>query len=259
VKKIQPIIKYIRYLFVSVNERGANSPFVFDLLQHVIYVKADYYSYKLIEKQRERLLDSKQTVTFHDYGARASGLVTKRVSNIASTSAKSPKYAQLLFRLVNHFQPKHILELGTSLGISTSYLAMANTNADITTIEGGKELVSIANDNFKELKLKNIKQVVGNFDDVLSSVVDDIPSLDFVFFDGNHQKAATLRYFETCLAKSNENSVFVFDDINWSDEMREAWEQIKNHKQVTITLDLFFMGVVFFKKGQAKQHFIIRF
>ena len=258
-KKIQFVIKYIRYLFISVNEHRVHLPFVFDLLQDVIYVKADYYSYKLVEKQREKLLDSKQTVTFHDYGASANGLVTKRVSSIASTSAKSPKYAQLLFRLVNYFQPKHILELGTSLGISTSYLAMANTNANVITIEGGKELVSIANDNFKELKLKNIKQVVGNFDDVLSSVVNDIPTLDFVFFDGNHQKAATLRYFETCFAKSNENSVFVFDDINWSDEMREAWEQIKNHNQVTITLDLFFMGVVFFKKGHAKQHFIIRF
>jgi predicted O-methyltransferase YrrM len=243
------------------NEHGIRSPFVFDLLLNVIYVKADYYHYKDIEKLREQLLDSDKKISFTDFGASnaKASVSIKKVKDIAQYSAKSAKYAQLLFRLVNHFQPLQVLELGTSLGISTAYLALANSQAKVLTIEGSAAAAELAKQNFEQLQLKNIEQVIGNFDEVLPNVISNCKQLDLVFFDGNHRKEATIAYFNLCLEKATENSVFIIDDIHWSKGMMEAWDEIKANSSVTVTVNLFFMGLVFFKPGQAKQHFVIRF
>ena len=183
----------------------------------------------------------------------------KSVQTILHSAAKSAKYSQLLFRLVNHFQPSTILELGTSLGISSAYMAIANSKSKLITIEGCEEIAAVASQNFTQLELKNIEQVVGNFDEVLPDILNKMEQVDFVFFDGNHRKGPTLNYFRQCLEKANEKSVFIFDDIYWSPEMTEAWEEIKKHEQVTVSLDLFYMGIVFFRKEQVKEHFIITF
>jgi predicted O-methyltransferase YrrM len=129
---------------------------------------------------------------------------SRKVKEIAQNSAKSAKYAQLLFRIVNHFQPKTILELGTSLGISTSYLASVNSESAVFTIEGSKEIAEIARNNFHELELTNIRSISGNFDSELPLMLERIETLDFVFFDGNHRKEPTLNYFEQCLKKATE-------------------------------------------------------
>ena len=109
------------------------------------------------------------------------------------------------------------------------------------------------------MELQNIEQHVGNFDDVLPKILSEKEKIDFVFFDGNHRKEPTLNYFRQCLDKVHEGSVFIFDDIYWSLEMKEAWSEIKMNEQVTVTLDLFYLGIVFFRKEQVKQHFIIRY
>ncbi len=257
-KKLKFIYQYIKHWLKAGKAQGVHSPFVLELLTDVIYVKTKYYSFKKIEKWRELLIDSKKTIQCIDLGAGGQN-TNKTVSQIAKNSAKSPELAQLLFRLVNYFQPAQAIELGTSLGISTAYLASANSKTKIITIEGCPETARIAQENFELLKLKNITSLVGNFDEVLPQALSKITKLDLVFFDGNHRKEATLNYFKQCLEKANENTVFIFDDIYWSEEMMQAWTEIKNNTRVTLTLDLFYMGIVFFRKEEAKQHFLIRF
>lgn len=243
----------------ATTERGVRSPFVVDLLTNVIYVKINYYPFKKIEKWRELLLDSKKTIQCIDLGAGTEKSSDKKVSYIAKHSAKPAEQAQLLFRLVNYFQPKQVIELGTSLGIGTAYLASANSKTQVITIEGCPQTARVAQENFKYLKLKNIESLIGNFDEVLPKVLAKVNTLDLVFFDGNHRKEATLNYFHQCLEKADDTTVFIFDDIYWSDEMMQAWTEIKNNDRVTLTIDLFFMGIVFFRKEQLKQHFLIRF
>ena len=160
---------------------------------------------------------------------------------------------------MDNFQPETGLELGTSLGISSAYIAKANATSSFTTIVGCSEIAAIAKENFASLNIKNVQQIIGNFDDELPKYLNRTEKLDFVFFDGNHRKEPTLNYFKQCLAKANDNSVFVFDDIYWSSEMKEAWTEIKKHERVTVTIDLFFLGIVFFRKEQARQDFILRF
>ena len=258
-KKIIFTYHYIIHQFKSTNKGAVRSPFVSDLLTNVIDVKTKYYPFKKIETLREQLLDSKKIIHSIDLGAGDKKEATKKVSQIAKHAAKSAKHAQLLFRLANYFQPEQAIELGTSLGISTAYLASANSKTQLITMEGCPETAAIAQQNFQHLKLKNIQQIIGNFDETLPKVLSRISKIDLVFFDGNHRKEATLNYFKQCLEKANESTVFIFDDIYWSQEMMQAWTDIKNNERVTLTIDLFFMGIVFFRKEQAKQHFLIRF
>jgi predicted O-methyltransferase YrrM len=261
VKKLFLATNYLLYRLKSTSEHGVHSPFVFDLVTNVIYNKVDFYVYKEIEAVRTHLLESEKTIEFEDLGAGSHKSKNRKrtIEEILKYSVKPKKYSQLLFRLVNHFQPAKILELGTSLGITTSYLAKANEKATVISIEGSKEIAAIATKNLSQLDVKNVEQLIGNFDELLPSVLNKIENLDFIFFDGNHQKEATLNYFNQCLAKANENSVFVFDDIYWSSGMKQAWQEIKNNKNVTVTIDLFFMGIVFFRTEQVKQHFIIKY
>lgn len=260
-KNLGFLYNYLIYRIKSVNEHGVHSPFVYDLLMGVVYNEEPFYAYAPIEKTRNALSGSSREVKCIDLGAgsRVNNQTKKSVQNIVRSAAKSPHYAQLLFRLVDHFQPATILEFGTSLGISTAYLASANSKAKVITMEGCDEIAAVAKNTFENLELKNIELVIGNFDNVLPGILNSTKQLDFVFFDGNHRKEPTLSYFNQCLEKATEKSVFIFDDINWSAEMQEAWTEIKNHPRVTVTLDLFFLGIVFFRKEQVKEHFLIRF
>lgn len=256
-KQLSFALHYIQHYLKASSYKGSQPSFVSDLLTKAVYVTTRYYPYLGIEKIREDLIDSPQTIERYDLGTGKSGQT--KISSIAKHSAKSPEQAQLLFRLVNYFQPKNVLELGTSLGISTCYLAAANSATKVTSIEGCPNTAAIAKRNFERLNLKNINLLVGNFNEQLPNFLKNTDTLHFVFFDGNHQQQATINYFNQCVEKVHNDTLFVFDDIHWSDEMTSAWEQIKNHPQVTITIDLFFMGFVFFRKQETKQHFLIRF
>ena len=127
------------------------------------------------------------------------------------------------------------------------------------SIEASIEIAKIAEQNFKDLHLQNTTVLHGTFEAKLTDAIQQLGKLNFVFFDGNHRKEPTLNYFKECLNFCTNESVFVFDDIHWSTEMEEAWSEIKNHPEVTVTLDLFFIGIVFFRKEQAKENFIIRY
>lgn len=259
---VQLAFKYLRYYFTAANGKGhgIHSPFVFELVIKVLNDKANYEDYKKIELQRSLLLGNETIIEVDDFGAGSvKGLKKKRVvQQIAATSLKPRKYAQLLYRLVKYFQPQQVLELGTSLGITTSYLVSAQPSSQVVTLEGSSAIASIAKQTFEQLKLENIELITGNFDDTLATVANK--QFDFVFIDGNHRKEPTLRYFEQLIPSLNDRSVVVFDDIHWSMEMEEAWEEVQHHPSVTLTIDLFFIGLIFFRKEQKeKEHFVIRF
>ncbi|WP_299700945.1 class I SAM-dependent methyltransferase [uncultured Pontibacter sp.] len=250
---------YLLYRLKAFKLHGVHSPFVFDLYQNVILHDGDYYAYPQIEDMRASLLFDDRTIEVTDFGAGPkAGLKKKRkISYIARTSAKPPKYAQLLFRLVSHFRPNTVFDLGTSLGLTTSYLAKGNEQATVYTFEGCPAIAAEAHDTFEKLNLQNVKQVIGNLDETLAAQLKKVDQLDFVFFDGNHRYEPTMRYFEACLSKHHELSVFVLDDLYWSAEMNKAWQEIKKHPQVMQTIDLFYVGLVFFRKTQPKENFTL--
>jgi predicted O-methyltransferase YrrM len=251
---------YLLHRIRGKSRHGLHSPFVYRLVDEVIYDYKYKDIYNEIESTRTRLLSDNQVITVTDLGAgsHVNNNKQKRISDIARNALKPVKLAQLLYRLVHDLQPRNIIELGTCLGTTSLYLQNAAPEAQLFTLEGCPETAGVAKDVFKKAGVNDIKQVIGNFDDTLPGVINSLDQLDFVFVDGNHQKDATLKYFEWCLPKVHENTLLIFDDIYWSEGMKEAWEIIKSHPQVTVTIDLFWIGLVYFKKGQVKEDFLIK-
>ena len=256
------MLKYfVKFLLSSKNEHALHSPFVFELYTKVIIAKTKNSIFIEIENLRKKLLRNKTVIEITDFGAGSRIYKTnqREIRQIAKSAEKKPKFGKLLFRLIQWFKPATIFDLGTSLGITTIYESKAYRDARVTTFEGCPATAAIAQKNFEASNCQNIEVVVGNIDETLPKAISQIEQLDFAFFDANHRYQPTVNYFEMCLQKATEESVFVFDDIHWSDEMHEAWQYIKNHSQVMISIDLFFVGLVFFRKNQPKQDFVLRF
>lgn len=256
--------KYLHYYITAANSRGhgIHSPFVFDFISNVLNDKREFYAFSSIETMRQHLLHSDDIIEVRDYGAGSSVMQhqARKISDIAKWSLKSRKYAQLLFRIVNYYQLKTIVELGTSLGITTAYLASANRNATVYSLEGADTLAERAQAYFNKSGLQNIQLIKGNFDTTFLPALRKINKVDLAFIDGNHRKEPTLRYFNQLLPYLHNNSIVIFDDIHWSREMEEAWESIKLVDNVTCSIDLFFIGIVFFSSDfKVKQNFRIRF
>ena len=262
--KFQLVKKWIYHRLSGSNGRGhgIHSPFVFDFVKNVLRDKKKYEHYAIIETARQKLLQQNGVIEVEDFGAGSSVIKTKKrkVSDIASSSLKPAKYAQLLYRIVKYYQPKTILELGTSFGITSSYLAAADPGAKLFTIEGSSAIAMIARKTFERTGLTNVELLEGNFDSSLPSLLTRLNSIDLAFIDGNHRKEPTLDYFRQLLQHSNASTILIFDDIHWSKEMEEAWAEIQESQQVTLTIDLFFIGLVFVNPDfKMKQDFVIRF
>ena len=256
--------KYLHYFLTASNGKGygIHSPFVFDFITNVLSDKKKYLYYDAIEKVRNDLLHDNSMIEVEDFGAGSSVISSNKraVKNITRSSLKNKKFGQLFFRIVNYYKPETIIELGTSLGITTAYLASANHFPTVYSLEGANNIISIAQDTFHHLGLKNIELIKGNFDETLPGLLSKIEKVDLAFVDGNHRKEPTFQYFNMLLEKSKERSIFIFDDIHWSAGMEEAWKKIQHHPAVTLTIDLFFVSLVFFNKDfKARQHFTIRF
>jgi predicted O-methyltransferase YrrM len=251
---------YLWHRFKAKNRHGVHSPFVYRLVDKVIYDFEAKKVYAEAENLREQLFIDNRVITITDLGAgsHVNNNRQKKISDIAHNALKPPKLAQLLYRLAADLQPRNIIELGACLGITTLYLQKAAPKARVYTLEGCPETARVANEAFIKAGINDVDLITGNFDKTLPDVIKNLDQVDFVFVDGNHQEEATLKYFEWCLPKVHENTLLIFDDIYWSAGMKAAWSQIKANPKVTVTIDLFWIGLVFFKPGQAKEDFLVK-
>lgn len=254
------IKSYITFLWKSKNEHAVHSPFVFSLITKCFYDRKSKPEYSILKNYRNLLLENKNQIEVTDFGAGSKIFKsnTREISKIAKTAGISPKRAKLLFRVVNYFQPDAILEIGTSLGLATSALALGNPNASITTLEGCGETANQCQLQLQKFNINTVKSIVTEFSTYFKTINHKPEAINLIYFDGNHSKKATLDYFECLLPTITNDCVWIFDDIHWSTEMEEAWENIKKHPKVKVTIDTFQWGFVFFRKEQEKEHFIIR-
>ncbi|KAB1064561.1 class I SAM-dependent methyltransferase [Tamlana haliotis] len=250
--------QYIKFLLKSTNQHGVHSPFVYDLVTKCFYDRSSYDAYKAIKNYKKNLLHDKGSINVTDLGAGSQVMKQEErlVRQMAKNAGSTLKRAKLLYRFSAYFKPLNILELGTSLGIATQALSLGHPEAKITTIEGCPNISAFSKALFKDENLNNIESLQGDFSTKIEKLTSH--SYDLIFFDGNHQKDATLEYFESLLQTASNDSVFIFDDIYWSEAMTEAWEIIKKHPKVTVTIDTFFWGFVFFRKEQVKEDFVVR-
>jgi len=257
--RIRLTFKFILHFITAKNTLGfgVHSPYVFHFTKFVIYNNGSYYIFSAIEKMRSSLKNDKRILNIVDFGTGSKSNISIR--KITTKSVKSAKFGQLLYRLSDYIQAGNILELGTSIGLTTSYLAAYSSNCRVISLEGSQQIADVAIENFKKLDLNNIKIIVGDIDETLPKVLEKFECLDLIFIDANHKYQALINYFEQCLTKINTNSIMVIDDIYWSSDMEKAWKIIKENPLVMTTIDLFEFGIVFFNSDLNKKHYRMRY
>lgn len=247
---------FLLYQWHSQTKYYIHSPFVYQFYLHVLEGDVDHKLMLLI-RLRNQLASDKRKIAVDDFGTGNSRTVS--VGDIVRNAAVKHKYGKVLYRLVSYFSPVYIIELGTSIGISSSYMALAAPEARVVTLEGANEVAEVAIQTHQQLGLSNVSVWKGNFNQLLPELLDCTTKVGLVFFDGNHTEEATMQYFEWCVAKADEDSIFIFDDIYWSEGMYAAWQRIKQDQRVTLTIDVYQFGICFFKKGKTKEDFQLRY
>lgn len=257
------ISSYIRHRFSVQSKFSLHSPFIYAFWAGVLKDSSGYPAFTEAENIRKELLKDKRTIHRLDFGAAQKDhsplTADVTIADLARRSLVSSSKGEFLFKLARFCKPENILEFGTSLGLSSVYLSSAVPEAKIITMEGCPETASIAASVFAKAGLKNIHTVKGRFEEILAGVLERMPQIDFVFFDGNHRQQPTLDYFEAVLPHLHPHSVAVFDDIHWSAGMETAWKNIIAKPEVKVSIDLFHLGVLFFREELSKEDFVLRF
>ena len=255
--------RYLKYILLSKHRKGygIHSPFVFDLVSRVFRNKIDPDIVSNIEKVRKKMISDRRSVIVKDLGSGSELSKTniKKVSDIARCSPVPAKYGVFLSNMAAEFGEPFIVEFGTSLGISTMYMAAACPGTVVNTVEGSPATSGIAEENFKSAGINNIKVFNGSFDEVLPVIINSNNKPGLVFIDGNHRKQPTVNYFNQITEISDNKMVIIIDDIYHSKEMEEAWNEIKRHKKISLTVDIFRMGIVFFREGINHYNYVIRY
>ncbi len=247
---LHQIKHYIKHCFTAkYSGHGVHSPFAFQLCEEVFYNRNGFYDLEELQKIKKQLLNDKTEVIVEDFGAGSKTFNSnkRRIKDLAAKGTSTSRQSEILYKLVNFLNCTTIIELGTSIGLNTLYLAKVNKNTKVITVEGSKALVEFARALAKKNNITNIDFVHARFDDVLPTLLQNDPSV-LLYIDGNHTYEATIHYFNLALAKKDKSTVLVFDDIYWSSGMTKAWNEIRSNASVTMSIDLFYFGIVFFKE-----------
>lgn len=250
------IKSFLLFYWRAVTKYNIQSPYLYEFVNSVLDTKKEYYAFGFIEELRKKFLASNVSVPRIDYGAGTQKVKSLEVNirSIAQNALSKPTQCRILFNIINHYKCKNVLELGTSLGVSSAYMAAANHSGHVTTCEGNPYIADWANEFHQKLGFKNIRILKGAFLDTLPLYLKQTEKLDFAFIDGHHSEEPTLQYFKLILSKCHNDSLIVIDDIYWSPGMTSAWKSICQHPEVTLSIDLYDMGIVFLKKELSKQN-----
>ena len=257
---IPALLRYLRFYFRAHTKYDVHSPYVADFLEHTYGDDRWFYVFSTAETLRKRLLQDRTKLSVTDLGAGSAIFDSnqRRLCDVVRYTAISPVLGRLLFRIVCWHKPTTLLELGSSVGISAIYQASAALDASMVTIEGDPALAQLTRSHLREAGLKQVNVLEGDFQQTLPGALQQLKKLDYLYVDGDHRADRTLAYFNQCMAFAHESSLFVFADIHWSSDMEQAWETMRHDPRVTISIDLFDFGLLFFRKeNKAQEHFTL--
>lgn len=250
-------LEYIKYRWNAKSRHGIHSPFVYDFVDVCIRHEVGSEDAVFLNELFQTLQSNSKEISIQDFGAGSKKLGnTRKISSIFKTSSSKGKYGELLYRLAKHYQPKEILELGTSLGVGSSYFALGSKNSHVTTIEACENTRSVALNQLQ--RLDNIESKAATFDQYIKQLPKD-KQFDLIFIDGHHDGKALMDYLDRLQQHSHDETIFVLDDIRWSDSMKSAWDKIVSDPRFHLSMDLFRVGIVLRREYQEKEHFVIRY
>ncbi len=250
------VFEYIKYKWNAKGRHGIHSPFIYDLVDRVFKIDFSTSNLALLNTTFKKLKNNKKVITIKDFGAGSHKLGNQRsIQQIFKISSSKGHYGRILFQLSNYFQPKKILEFGTSLGIGTLHFHLGNPTIQITTVEACPETLSFTQDFLKD-KVSNVNFIESTFRDFLNQISSE--KYDLIFVDGHHDGKATIEYMQKLEKHSHNETIFILDDIRWSDDMFKAWNSLKNSNNYNVSIDLFRMGILIPRKQQVKEHFVLK-
>lgn len=248
---------WITHWLNTVDEHSIHSPFFFDFYQKVIKASSKAVPDHKIEALRKGLLTNPFRIEGQDFGAGSHQQKEYRTLADIAKVGISPLRLSLLYQyILQYTESKYVVELGTSLGLNTLYLA-SKKETKVFTFEGSKALANVALTHFELFEKSNIKLIEGNIDHTLPAFLQQTDKINFVLMDANHRYEPTLRYFHLLTRRLTEKSVVVMDDIHWSEEMEMAWDELRHNELVYGSIDFYRCGVLFFDPALNKQHFVI--
>lgn len=251
------LASFLQHYFSSKSRHGVHSPFVFDLIDQCLYQQGGV-DRKNFKSTKAQLIQNHQQLIGYDYGSEIhNDQIVYKVSELAKGSTLRKFEVDLLLRLSKYHQSNAFLELGTNIGLTALSLAKTNGQLNVTTVEGNSSICEFAKSLFEANSALNIKSINSTFSDYLANANET--SFDMIFIDGDHKEKPTLENYQKCKSLLKGNGPIILHDIYWSKGMRNAWRKIISDPDATVTVDLYFFGLVYFRKGQEKQHFSIRF
>lgn len=255
------IFRFLRHLWTSKRWNAFHSPYLFSLFQYACDEKVTFSLFKQIELYRNTFLSSAKQVTRTDKGAGSKRTTSNQLplQKIARSSLSNPFQCRFMSRLVQYSRARTVVELGTSLGISTAYLAAGMSEGNVYSVEGDPILSNHAQQMLKELNLPHIHLINDTFENFITSLPDEISGIDILFIDGDHRKDRLLKYYNGLLPKLHAGSIVIVDDIHWSPDMEEGWKEISAQKEISQSVDCFYFGLLFFDQiFLAKEHHKVR-
>lgn len=248
------IAEYIKYRLKAKGRHGVHSPFVYNFVDQCLKIDVDEKDRKKLKKIFTQLCEDERIITIDDHGAGSKKLSNERkVSDILKTSSSKGIYGELLYKLTRHYSPKYVLEMGTSLGIGTTYMHLGSPETHIVSIEGCKNTLGIAQEHLPE----SIELIHAPFQDYFEQVGEE-RKFDIVFVDGHHDGEALLRYMKQLERITHDDTIFLLDDIRWSSSMLKAWNELADMNEFHVSIDLFRMGILLRRPQQRKEHFVIK-
>ena len=250
-------VEYIKYLWNAKGRHGTHSPFIYEFVDKCLSIKKEKNIIQQFSARFHYLKSDKRTIKITDFGAGSKYLSNERsISMLLSTSSSKGKYGDLLYKIARYYKPENILEFGTSIGIGTCNLSFGNPEANIVTVEACENTRLEALKNFKTFQCENIESILATFDQFLEEERSE--KYDLVFIDGHHDGLALLHYMNKLESRTHNDTLFILDDIRWSDSMFAAWNKIRESENFSVTMDLFRMGIALKRKQQRKEHFVVR-
>lgn len=255
---IHQVLSYLKWLPKTFHLHGIHSPFVYTFEKECLRAKQQTTHKKKLVQYRQRLLAAQRTIEVTDFGAgsRIFKSNQRRICDVAKHAGATTSRMQLLQRIVSYLKPEQVLEIGTSLGMATVSLALGEPTTSVVSLEGCPNTLSVARECLAHFKIDNVQLVEGRFSESIQTL--NSHKIDLIYFDGNHSKEATLAYVQMLLPTAINGTVWIFDDIHWSPEMSQAWDQIKALPEISVTIDCYHLGFAFFRNEQVKEDFYLR-
>ncbi|MCF8236593.1 MAG: class I SAM-dependent methyltransferase [Saprospiraceae bacterium] len=239
------LIQLFTYYWQARTAYSMHSPLLYSFCREVLDDRRSFYAFEEIEIWRYHLLHESSELHVVDLGAGGQDALDQNriVSSIAKTSLSPPWKCRYLFRMVLWWKPDLLLEFGTSLGVSTAYLAAASIHTPLITVDGSDSHLQLARKGWNKLGLDHIEEWNLSFQQAIQRIPWDQHGRILIYLDGDHRPARVLEILQTIQEKTRHPFLVIIDDIRWSDDMWAGWQEWRSAFQSGAWLDLYQVGI----------------